>query len=426
MYRQAIVLPLGLCVCALAALPQTSSAPDQFVAIAVAHNRELLALNQRVAQARGLLKQANVGPPDNIEVSGLAGQPVGNRGEDSIAITYAHTFETFGKRNKRVTVAERQLALAQAEFDEHRRALALEVKQRFVDAASEQQKLETLDRLLAVNRDYLRLTEARVEKGDAARLEAELLRVELDRDQARRMLTAGRVLDSKLQLKALLDTPANEMLTFDASLTPPSFVDDLSRLQSLAGANRPDLIALRIEEQQSASQTALAKVETKPNITLAGQYFHADSSFSQYGLTAMGALTPIRDHDEMVGIGVSIPLTGARRNRGNIEASVARELELRLRRQYLESAIPIQVEAAYQRWRAARDAVAVFSGAVIGQSEKNLAVMRQAYQLGELRLLDILNEQRRLLDTELSYIDAQADLFRSYAELENAVGGSLL
>jgi outer membrane protein, heavy metal efflux system len=51
--------------------------------------------------------------------------------------------------------------------------------------------------------------------------------------------------------------------------------------------------------------------------------------------------------------------------------------------------------------------------------------MRQAYNLGELRLLDILNEQRRLLDTELTYIDTQADLFRAYAELEQTVGGSL-
>ena len=87
--------------------------------------------------------------------------------------------------------------------------------------------------------------------------------------------------------------------------------------------------------------------------------------------------------------------------------------------------IPTQVEAAYEHWRAAREATAVFSQGVIAQSERNLTVMRQAYNLGELRLIDILNEQRRLLDTELSYIDAQGDLFRAYAELEQAAGGTL-
>jgi cobalt-zinc-cadmium efflux system outer membrane protein len=62
---------------------------------------------------------------------------------------------------------------------------------------------------------------------------------------------------------------------------------------------------------------------------------------------------------------------------------------------------------------------------VLDESEKNLSVIRQAYDLGQLRLLDVLNEQRRLLETQLSYIDAQADLARSLAELERAAGGDL-
>ena len=51
--------------------------------------------------------------------------------------------------------------------------------------------------------------------------------------------------------------------------------------------------------------------------------------------------------------------------------------------------------------------------------------MRQAYQLGQLRLLDVLNEQRRLIDTELSYIDAQTELAETTADLERVVGSDL-
>jgi cobalt-zinc-cadmium efflux system outer membrane protein len=136
-------------------------------------------------------------------------------------------------------------------------------------------------------------------------------------------------------------------------------------------------------------------------------------------------VTPLRAHDNLIGLGVSIPLTSTRRNRGNIEAAVARQAGARLRREYLEATIPTQVEAAHEHWRAAQEALTIFSTGVIQQSEQNLAVMKQAYNLGELRLLDILNEQRRLLDTELNYVDAQAEVFRAYAELEQAVGGSL-
>ncbi|HMJ60685.1 MAG TPA: TolC family protein [Bryobacteraceae bacterium] len=429
MYRQAIAWSVGLGLGTFQASPQASSlsalTPDRLVETALQGNRDLLSLQQRVQQAQGLLKQAGVGIADNFEVSGGAGQPVGNTGEDDVSVTYAHTFETFGKRAKRVAVARREVALAKAEFDDRRRILALEVRTRYADAVAEQRKLEVVDRLLAVNREYLRLTEARVEKGDAAPLEASLLRVELNRDRARRALTEGRVRAAVLELKTSLDIPAAEALTLAPSLAPPSFTDDLPSLQARGLVNRPDLIALRVAEERSAAQTALSNVETTPNVTVSGQYSHADSAFALYGVTPAGALAPIRDHDNSIGLGVSIPLTTARRNRGNIEAAVARQNEFSLRRKYLESAVPTQVEAAYRHWQAAREAAAVFTTDLIDQSEKNLAVMRQAYNLGELRLIDILNEQRRVLDTELSSIDAEAELFRSYAELAHATGGSL-
>jgi cobalt-zinc-cadmium efflux system outer membrane protein len=428
MYRQAIALSVGLGVYITTARPQaTSSAltPNELVEAAIVRNRNFLSLKQRIAEAQALLKQAEVGPADNLELSGIAGQPFGTNNEDNFTAAYSHTFETFGKRSKRVAVAQKEVTLAQAEFADRRRALSFEIKTRYADLVSEQQKVAVIDRLLGVNREYLRLTDARVEKGDAAPLEAGLLRVELNRDEAQRALTEGRVRSAVLQLKASLDIPSTDAFPLTSSLRPPSFADDMPRLKFLALENRPDLTALRMAEEQSDRQTALANAEAKPNFTLSGQYSHADSAFDQFGLTQSGARTPLRAHDDLIGLGLSIPLTSTRRNRGNIEAAIARQVGARLRREYLESVIPTQVEAAYQRWRAAKDAAAIFTQGVIDQSEKNLAVMRQAYNLGELRLIDILNEQRRLLDSELSYIDAQADLFRAYVELEQATGGSL-
>jgi cobalt-zinc-cadmium efflux system outer membrane protein len=167
MYRKALALSVGLTLCAPTALPQASSAAltaDQLVEAAVAKNRDFLSLKQRITEAQGLIRQAGVGPADSVDVTGLAGQPFGNSGEDSLTLSYAHTFETFGKRGKRVAVAEKEMALAQAELDERRRAVSFEVKTRYADAVTEQRKLAVIDRLLGINRDYLRLTEARVQK----------------------------------------------------------------------------------------------------------------------------------------------------------------------------------------------------------------------------------------------------------------------
>src|SRR6185369_8539857 len=113
------------------------------------------------------------------------------------------------------------------------------------------------------------------------------------------------------------------------------------------------------------------------------------------------------------------------RNQGNVEASIARAAAAKFRREHLEATVPLEVEAAYRRWRAAYEVVGVFERGIVGQSEQNLSVIRQAYQLGQLRLLDVLNEQRRLVETELSHIDAQAALLRSIVELERVTGALL-
>ncbi|MGH9785182.1 MAG: TolC family protein, partial [Terriglobia bacterium] len=94
-------------------------------------------------------------------------------------------------------------------------------------------------------------------------------------------------------------------------------------------------------------------------------------------------------------------------------------------REHLEGVIRLEVEAAFRRWEAANRALEILNHGVIGPSEKNLAVVREAYSLGQLRILDVLNEQRRLIDTQLAYLDAQSELFQSFAELERAAGGSI-
>jgi len=87
--------------------------------------------------------------------------------------------------------------------------------------------------------------------------------------------------------------------------------------------------------------------------------------------------------------------------------------------------IPLEAEAAWRRYQAAKSAVGILSRGVLEESRRNVSVIRQAYELGQLRLLDVLNEQRRLLETELAFIDAEAEFARSAAELERAAGGSL-
>ena len=83
------------------------------------------------------------------------------------------------------------------------------------------------------------------------------------------------------------------------------------------------------------------------------------------------------------------------------------------------------MQSAYERWTAAQQTRDLLRDAVVGQSNKNIAVVREAYQLGQLRLIDVLNEQRRLTDSEFTYLDARVEVARALADLERLTGGLL-
>ena len=398
---------------------------DDLIQRALERNRDVSALRLRVAEAQGLLRQAGIRPVPTVEVSGSSGRPLATKGEEEFSAGYFYPIETGGKRQKRVRVAEKDVQLAEAELAERVRQVAAEVRGRFIDAVAEQRKLDAIDGLLQVSREALRLTQARVEQGDIAPLDRDLLAVEVSRAEAQRSPVLGRLAAALLDLRRVAALEPSETLApRELPMTPASL--RVEELQEHALRTRPDLLIARLLEDQGGASVELAEAEGKPNLTVAARYARRNSRFDdQLGLTSSGTLTQLRDQDDVLTVGISIPLLTRKRNLGNIEAAEARLAGARLRRQYLEGAIPLEVMAAWERYLAARRAVDIYDRGVVEQSEKNLAVIRGAYNLGQLRILDVLNEQRRLIDTQLGAIDARAEEARALTELMRAVGGNL-
>lgn len=398
---------------------------SELVRSAIERNREILATRQRVAEAQALLRQAGIRPAPTLELEGGTGRPLGTTGEEEYSAGYFHPIELGGKREKRVSVAEFSVLLAEAELDERIRQLSFDVKSHSIDALVDQEKDKALERLAGINQQAYKLAEARVKEGDVARLDAQLLLVEQNRTEAQRASLAGRLAADLVELRRLAGLDASAIVALGDSI--PLVESDLAvqELQEQALRKRPDIRVLRLLESQGKAEVTLAEAQSSPNVTLSAKYIHRNSAFDQFGLSSTGTQVPIQARDNVVMFGASIPLFTAKRNQNNIQAANARASGNALRRQHLEAAIPLEVEAAFRRWTAAKNSLAVFSRGIVDQSEKNLQVIREAYQLGQLRLLDVLNEQRRLADTQLSYIDAKAEFARALTELERVVGGNL-
>jgi cobalt-zinc-cadmium efflux system outer membrane protein len=402
----------------------TLSTVDDLVRTGIANNKDLAAVRQRIAEAEGLSRQARVVPSPLLDLSGSTGKPLGTIGEEQYGAGLSETIETFGKRSKRIRVTDYAVGIAESDFRQRSAELAYQIRVGYAELCSERHKVKLLTDLIGFNQDSLRLTEARVKEGDLAPLEANLLKVEIARAEVSLKSAQGRSASAELDLRRLVGL--DESAPLPANNFAPATPGPLDVLKQQALENRADLISAKLQEEQESAGIALAKAEAKPDVTLSAGYSRQNSQFDGlFGFNSTGGLSPIRDQVDILSFGISVPLRTTRSGLGNIQAASAKASGARLRREYLERNIPLEVESAYQRWRTAADSLQMLQSGVIDPSSANLSVIREAYKLGQLRLLDVLNEQRQLVDTQMEYLDAQADVARTWAEVERTAGGNL-
>lgn len=389
---------------------------------AIERNGELAALYQRILESEALLRQAGVRPAPSIEIEGGSGRPLGSAGDQEYRAGYSQPIELGNKRSKRIQVAEFAKALAEAELSQRTTEFAAQLETSYLQLVYERERMATLDRALQTQRQALDLTNGRVREGDAPKLDSQLLSVEISRTEAQRALLEGRRARAEVEFRRLAGLePAEPIPTLQPTAGRAGLV--LADLQKRALELRADLRAARILEKQAQAEIELTEAQAKPDITLSARYGYASTRLDDmYGYTGAGALTQLHFQENTLTLGASVPLARRSRSIGVIDAAVARARAGQSRRAYLERGVPLEVAAAYEIWSSALRNRDLMSNQVLSQSQANLAVIREAYQLGQLRLLDVLNEQRRLFDTELAVLDARFEVARALVDLERSTG----
>jgi len=102
----------------------------------------------------------------------------------------------------------------------------------------------------------------------------------------------------------------------------------------------------------------------------------------------------------------------------NVDAATARE-------RVVERQIRLAVHDAYIRVQGAGQRAALLKTTVVPQSQQTMEVSRVAYQADRGDFLSVIDNQRALLDAQLSYFRALGDRELALADLSRAVGANL-
>jgi cobalt-zinc-cadmium efflux system outer membrane protein len=402
--------------------PVQGVSADDLVRRALASNGELAAARIEIERGRGRLRQAGLRPNPTLEVEQTTGRFTGSEDERETSVGIAVPVELGAKRKRRLELAQAELEAVEVEVADHERRLTLEVLTVYAEALSALRELETTESLNQVDLQTTRFVQARVNEGESAPLELNLLRTEVDRLRSRRTLVEARLTTVLLKLKALAGITDAEPLRLRedlATIRQPAFPKSVEAAIAIALRNRPDLQLARLNEEVAEAGLKLAGASASPNLIAFTRYSVSRSAFED---TPVGVL---RDQDKTLTFGISVDIPIFNRNQGNKAEAAALISQARMRRKFLEQIIRSEVQSAYARYEAARSAALTFEQGVIARSTENIRVIHAAYELGQFQITDLLSEQRRLLDSQREYTETLTERYRALADLQAALGGPL-
>lgn len=391
---------------------------DEAVAYALAHNGELLAARKEIEAAEALVRQAGLRPKPRLDVEGSRQI---NGKDNTVMATAMLPLELGGRRPARIAVAQRELEVRQHEVADRERLLAAEVRMKFGETLAQALKLAFTEELLANNRRGYDLIAARVGEGATAPLEQNMALVELNRLRSMRENVEGKLEVLMLELRNLIGMPPQEPLQLRGDFSnlldqPAPIAVETER----ALRERPDLLAVRALEDLAAARIEQARAAGRLDASVLAGYQRMNSSFPVFGVDQNGQLQPVQDVFHFLKFGISLDLPLRNKNQGAIEAAVVEAEAARQRREFAELTVRREVATAYAQYQSAARAMEIFRVGVRDQAKANLDVVRQTYELGSKTLLDYIAEQRRFIELENDFIDAQLATYSARVQMERA------
>lgn len=408
----------GLTGGTLASAEEKNFTLQQAVEFSLKNNGELKALREEKGVREAGKIKAGLYPNPVLDLDGTTGELSGSPSENRISIGISQEFLTMGKRGKRLQVADKEIESFGRQIDNSGRLLVEEVKTTFYDILLAGKRVELAERSIALNNQLLEVTKQRLEAGDIPELEVNLARVEVARSEGRKVEAERELYPAKARLLALMGLSSDAAASFSGSLEARAFAKTLGELKGLALANRPDIRALEAEKAKGDAEIVLAQAERIPNITAGLAYQRENTSIDVAG-------NDVKDRDNLIGLKLSVPIPLFDRNQAGIREARARKGSAENRYLFARKVVEREVEGAHARLTTAEKSLSIYAKAIIPQLEENLKLVQEAYRLGEVGILTVIEEQKKFFEVHDGYLTALYNRQTALVKLEAAVGEAL-
>lgn len=367
----------------------------------------LAAASERIEVARGLRTQAGLMPNPKLILQSENARPYGNPGfvfwRDTDDFAYLqNTFETFGKRQRRVETAEESVRRSQLELELLRKQIFGRVSLAYWQAAGARWVQELLNENLATFRQIVDYHEIRVREGAMA--EADLIRVRLEAQRLAIAANQALLEAERARINLFREMGQTEFPAVNLVDKVPGALDvpvDFDTRQALE--NRTEAKVARSTLNVNRLNVHLQQANGKPNVDVLFGYKRATG------------------FDTLIG-GLQIDLPFRNRNQGLVQSAMAEVRAAQSAIAATEAVIRAEVQAARTEYEIRRREIVNFYQPLLSRAEETYAIAQAAYREGGTDLLRLLDAQRVRIEAQISYARALTDLRLSIANAAIATG----
>ena len=416
-YRSAVGLGLTLLIAGPAAAQETVDLTlEQAVAEAVARNPSLAVERREIDIARGARRQAGIYPFNpELEVGGGGG--VGNargsvesdprRSLSAIGVGVSQTIWLQGQRGLRMRAADAGLLRAEQFVGDARRLVVADVVKLYGDLLVSQDRLRLAQELLTLARQVHDTAVKQFEADAVPQLDVFRAKVEVTKAENRVVAEERTLAVVQRELALLLGRPAGQPVRAAMpAIALPSRVVDEEAARSVALESRPDLKAALAGVEAAQAEIALIRAERFLPEVKVGLRYEAGNDFD--ASNQRGLLT------------LSVPLPLFNRRDGDLQRAegelAKQQAQVELARRRIEKEVSIAIQQA----NASRQIVERYAREILPAQGRNFQLLREAYQIGEIKITDVFVGQREFVESREAYLEAVTTLNTATADLYRA------
>ncbi len=322
--------------------------------------------------------------------------------------------ETLGlRRFSAVSVANAEEAQAAAQAEIERRGLIAAVATLYYGVTAADTKVAVTGQAVDDARRFVQITEEREQSREAAH--ADVLKATLTEQQRGRDLEDARLaaLKAHLELGALLF--ADPRTPFATEATAPPMLPDRATVDEDAGRNNPDLKSALAALQASQAQVVSARADYLPDLGLNVTYgidapqfaINGPDNAKNLGYSAMATM--------------DIPVWNWLSTQHKVKQSEIRRDLAKVNLSSEQRRLIANLTEFYAEAATARDAMASLDASVSAARE-SLRLTELSYVGGEGTVLDVVDAQNTLLDTEKAEADGVVRYELALANLQTLTG----